>query len=243
MLLEHLPEERLCLRLFLHMSNGVHHVIAVVEPQPKHAEDWYAQLLLQHLKVHRPMRTLILSGSPDQLANAGVTGACCVRIARGDQQHWHAVEMRHSQLPFQVDTFDFVVLHDCVAQGDIGTLASIRRAIPGGGQLLVMGGGWFSPRRLRKAGRKDRAFRTGWLRSRMEQLGFKPRGASGRGLAGFDLVLDRGIGRYLQPCGDRLAIRARRCEGHPDIRLVRFSKPRAVMGPAAWDGANRDYPE
>lgn len=151
--------------------------------------------------------------------------------------------MNASGLPFQVDVFDMVVLHDCVAQGDIGALASVRRAMAGGGQLLVMGSGWFSPRRLRQAGRQQRAFRTGWLRSRMQQLGFTPRGASGRGLAGFDLVLDQGLARYLLPCGDHIAIRARLREGRPDIRLVRFSKPRAAMGPAAWDGANRDYPE
>ncbi len=241
--LEHARAEGLCLPLIPRKSNGAQHVIAVVEPQPKHAEDWYAQLLLQNLELHRPMRTLVLSDAPDQLASAGVTSACSVRIARGDKHQWYAVETKRSELPFQVDVFDFVVLHDCVSQGDIHTLAAVRRAIPGGGQLLVMGSGWFSPRRLRKRGRTRRAFRTGWLRSRMTRLGFVPRGSSGRGLAGIDWVLDQGVGRYLQPCADHLAIRARRREGHPDIRLVRFSKPRRVMGWAAWEGANRDYPD
>lgn len=235
--------KRLCLRLILRKSNGVQHVIAVVEPQPKHFEDWYAQVLAQNLDLHKPMRTLVISGSPDDLASAGVKSSCSVRIARGEEHRWHAVETNWTELPFQVDVFDLVVLHNCVTQGDVHTLAAVRRAIPGGGQLLVMGSGWFSPRRLRKRDRKGPAFRTAWLRSKMSQLGFTPRAASGRGLAGFDLILDQGVARYLQPCSDRLAIRARRREGHPDIRLVRFSKPRSVMGPAAWEGANRDYPE
>jgi SAM-dependent methyltransferase len=219
-------------------------VIAVVEPQPKQAQDWYAQLLLQNFQRHRPMRTLVISGSPGELATAGVSAPCCVRIARGGEYRWHVVETSRLALPFQVDVFDFVVLHNCVAQGDVRALAAVRRAMPGGAQLLVMGSGWFNPRRLRKRGRTSRAFRPGWLRSRMEQLGFMPRGASGRGVAGLDLELDHGIGRFLQPCGDQLAIRARRREGRPDIRLVRFSTPRSVVGPAAaWEGANRDYPE
>lgn len=235
--------KRVCLPLIPRKSNGGQHVIAVVERQPKQAQDWYAQLLLQNFQVHRPMRTLVISGSPSELASAGVSGACSVRIARGDEHRWHVVEADTSALPFQVDVFDFVVLHDCVAQGDVQALAAVRRAMPAGGQLLVMGSGWFNPRRVRKRGREARAFRPGWLCTRMEQLGFVPRGASGRGLAGFDLELDQGIGRLLQPCGDCLAIRARRREGRPDIRLVRFSTPRAVVGPAAWEGANRDYPE
>lgn len=217
-------------------------MIAVVEPQPAKADDWYAELLLQTFLDHAPMRTLVLSGQPVQLSAAGVTAPCSVRTARGSRSEWHTLQASWQSLPFQVDTFDLVVLHHCVSQGDVRALAAVRRCMPVGSQLLVLGQAWFNPQRLRKGQRDEPAVRTTWMKRRLDQLSFDLRGVRGRGVAGMDLVLDRGAARLLQPCAEQLAFRARRRDARNNIRLVRFSTPRVVMGQGvAWEGANREF--
>jgi len=239
----------LCLPLFPSKSNGAPRVIAVVKPQPGKAEDWYARLLMQSFKDHRPLRTLVLSTAPDELRAAGVNSASCVRFARGEKVEWHAFDggfpggpgYGSEGLPFQVDVFDLVVLHGCVTQGDVRALAAVRRCMPVGSRLLVMAQAWMNPRRLRKTSRQAPALRTGWARRRLAQLGFDLRVTRGRGVAGTDLVLDHGPARLLQPFADRLAFEATRRDSRHNIRLVRFSTPRVVMGQgAAWDGVNRE---
>ncbi len=216
-------------------------MIALVESEPANAQDWYAHVLDQALEQRRPLRTLVLSGRPEELAAVGVAAPISVRTGQGARATWHALNCRVSGLPFQEDAFDLVVLHEWVDQDDERALAAVRRAMPGGSQLLVLGRGRFSADRWRKVGRGGRSWRPGWLCRRMGVLGFAPRDLRGRGVAGIDMVTGRGWRRGLLACTDRIAIRARRSDGRPDIRLVRFSTPKAAMGgTTAWDGARRE---
>jgi len=216
-------------------------VIAIVESEPARAEDWYAHVLQSTLDQRRPFRALILSGRPEELAAVGVTGPCSVRFGNGDPALWRPVACRADGLPFQVDVFDLVVLHHWVNQNDERTLAAVRRSMPGGSQLLVMGRGWLSAGRLRTEVRQDAAWRPGWLCRRLRSMGFLTKDLRGRGVAGLDWVTGRGWRRALLPASDRIAVRARRSEARHDIRLVRFSSPKTAVGRgAAWDGVRRE---
>lgn len=217
-------------------------VIAVVESEPHKAADWYAHVLLQAIERRRPLRTLVLSGRPADLIGAGVTAACAVRFGNGDAPRWRTLDCRPGALPFQMDVFDLVVLHECVEQNDERVLAGVRRSMPGGSELLVMGRARYSPARLMPAVHAERSFRPGWLIRRLRRMGFVTKDARGRGVGGIDSVTGRGWRRPLLACSDRVAVRARRSEARHDIRLVRFSTPKPVVGSAAWDSVNRDYP-
>lgn len=216
-------------------------MIAVVESEPTHAEDWYAHVLRDLLEQRQPLRTLVLSGRPEELAPAGVIAPVCVRVGREARTRWCTLECEALSLPFQSDAFDLVVLHHWVSQGDERALAVVRRCLAGGGHLLVLGRGRWSAGRLRPTVRREKSWRPGWLCSRLRRMGFSPKDLRGRGVAGLDLTTGRGWRRMLLPGSDRVAVRARRSEARRDIRLVRFSSPRtAVGGSAAWDGARRE---
>lgn len=217
-------------------------VIAVVESEPYKATDWYAHVLLQAIERRRPLRALVISGRPADLVGAGVTATCCVRIGNGAAPRWRTLACRAGALPFQMDVFDLVVLHECVEQNDERVLAAVRRSMPGGSELLVMGRARYSPARVRPRVRRERSFRPGWLIRRLRRMGFVTKDARGRGVGGIDSVTGRGWRRPLLGCSDRVAVRARRSEARHDIRLVRFSTPKPVVGSAAWDSVNRDYP-
>ncbi len=215
-------------------------MIAVVDTEPALAADWYAHQLQLALEQRRPLRTLVLSGRPEELAALGVTARCSVRLGVGEKAGWREVQCKGASLPFQSDVFDLVVLHHWVNQDQERRLAEVRRSMPGGSQLLVLGRGWASSGRLRRDIRREKSWRPGWLCNRLRRMGFVPRDLKGRGVAGLDLATGRGWRRALLGCSDRIAVRARRSEARTDIRLVRFSSPRAAVGQAAWDGARRD---
>ena len=219
-------------------------VIAVVQSEPQQPEAWCAHVLSQALERRRPLRTLVLSGAHAELADAGVTAPCTVRIANGNgEARWRHLTCAPDALPFQMDVFDLVVLHEWIQQNDERPLAAVRRSMPGGSELLVLGRARFSTRRLSREERAKPSWRPGWLSRRLRLMGFVTKDLRGRGVGGLDIVTGRGWRRPLVACSDRVALRARRSEARHDIRLVRFSRPRAVMGRgAAWDTANRDYP-
>ncbi len=198
-------------------------------------------MVRQALDQRRPQRTLVLSGDPGALAGLGIESPCSVGIGHGPHVAWRPVRVDQGLLPFQPDVFDLVVLHDCLRQGEEHALARIRSTMPGGSTLLVLGRGWLSAGRFRAGWRRSPAWRPGWLCRRLRQMGFTPRDQRGRGLAGADLLTGQGWRRGLLVCSDRVAVRARRSDGRPDIRLVRFSTPRTVVGGnTAWDGARRE---
>lgn len=215
-------------------------VIAVVESEPTNPEDWYAHVLNQAFERQRPLRALVLSGAPQQLADAGVPSACAVRFGNGAEPRWASLVCRPPSLPFQVDCFDLVILHELVNQGDERLLATVRRSMPGGSHLLVLGRARFSARRLGRRTRAKNAFRPGWLSRRLRLMGFVTKDLRGRGVGGIDLSTGQGWRKSLLGCSDRVALRARRSEARHDIRLVRFSSPKVATPTAAWDSANRE---
>lgn len=219
-------------------------VIAVVESEPQRPEDWCAHVLHQALVRRRPLRTLVLSGAPEELVSVGVKGPCSIRFAKGGGgAHWRTLSCAGNALPFQMDVFDLVVLHEWVQQNDERPLAAVRRSMPGGSDLLVLGRARYSARRLTPSGRDHRSWRPGWLSRRLRLMGFVTKDIRGRGVAGLDMVTGRGWRRSLVSCSDRVALRARRSEARNDIRLVRFSTPKTVVGRGtAWESANREYP-
>ena len=183
----------------------------------------------------------MLSGNPADLASEGVPAACAVRLLRGGQEHWLPVDCSGPQLPFQMDVFDLVVMHHWIAPFDERAIANVRRCMPGGSHLLILGQPALSARRIRPEARRLPSPSPGWLSRRLRRMGFVVKDQRGRGLAGLDLVTGRGWRRPLLLCSDRFAITARRSEARHDIRLVRFSSPRAVVGRgAAWEGAKRE---
>lgn len=220
-------------------------VIAVVESEPQHPDQWCAHVLQQCLERRRPLRALVLSGAPEELAEVGVSSTCAIRIANGGGDvRWRSVQCDAHQLPFQMDVFDLVVLHDWVRQNDERLLASVRRCMPGGSELLVLGRAQLSVKRLSRRERDLPSWRPGWLSRRLRLMGFITKDLRGRGVAGIDCVTGRGWRRGLLTFSDRVALRARRSEARHDIRLVRFSRPKSVVGQGAvWDSVNRDYPD
>jgi SAM-dependent methyltransferase len=216
-------------------------VIAVAETEPREAKAWYAHVLRQAIERRQPLRVLVLSGMPAELASEGVPAACSVRLLRGGQARWFPVDFSGPQLPFQMDVFDLVVMHHWITPLDERPIANVRRCMPGGGHLLILGQPSLSVRRIRQGARRLPSPSPDWLRRRLRRMGFVVKDQRGRGLAGLDLVTGRGWRRPLLVCSDRFAITARRSEARHDIRLVRFSSPRTVVGSgAAWDGANRE---
>jgi hypothetical protein len=216
-------------------------VIAVAETEPRDAKTWYAHVLRQAIERRQPLRALVLSGRPGELAAEGVPGACAVRLLRGGQEQWLSVDMSGPQLPFQMDVFDLVVMHHWIHPFDESTIATVRRCMPGGSHLLILGQPSLSLRRIRREARRLPSPSPNWLNRRLRRMGFVVKDQRGRGLAGMDLTTGRGWRRPLLCCSDRFAITARRSEARHDIRLVRFSTPRAVVGRgAAWDGAKRE---
>ena len=215
-------------------------VIAVVESEPKNPEDWYAHVLLQAIERHRPLRALVLSARPERLSIAGVPSGCAVRFANGAEPRWSSLVCTPPSLPFQVDCFDLVVLHEMVTQGDERLLATVRRSMPGGSQLLVLGRARFSAQRLGRKTRGENAWRPGWLSRRLRLMGFVTKDVRGRGVGGMDVGTGTGWRKSLLGCSDRVALRARRSEARHDIRLVRFSPPKVSNPTAAWDSVNRE---
>ena len=216
-------------------------MIAVAEAEPRDAKDWYAHVLRQAIERRQPLRALVLSGLPGELVSEGVPAACAVRLLRDGQERWMPVDFSGPQLPFQMDVFDLVVMHHWVNPFDERAIANVRRCMPGGSHLLILGQPAFSIRRIRPEARRLPSPSPDWLGRRLRRMGFVVKDQRGRGLAGLDLVTGRGWRRPFLACSDRFAITARRSEARHDIRLVRFSTPRAVVGRgAAWDGAKRE---
>jgi SAM-dependent methyltransferase len=217
-------------------------VIAVVETEPREARDWYAHALRQAIERRQPLRALVLSGRPAELAQAGVPGTCSVRVLRSGEERWLPVTFAGPQLPFQMDVFDLVVMHHWIERFDERAIANVRRCMPGGSHLLILGRSNLSISRLRRAERAAvPSTSPDWLYRRLRRMGFVVKDQRGRGLAGLDITTGRGWRRPLLACSDRFAITARRSEARHDIRLVRFSSPRTVVGSsAAWDGAKRE---
>lgn len=216
-------------------------VIAVVETEPRDAQAWYAHMLRQAIERRQPLRTLVLSGHPVELAAEGVPGPCAVRFFRGDQEHWLPVNCTGPQLPFQMDVFDLVIMHHWLDGTDERAIANIRRCMPGGSHLLILGQPFLSARRIRRIDRRVPSPSPGWLSRRLRRMGFVVKDQRGRGLAGLDVSTGRGWRGPLLACSDRFAVLARRSEARHDIRLVRFSTPRTVVGRGtAWDGAQRE---
>lgn len=216
-------------------------MIAVAETEPREAKAWYGHVLRQTIKRRQPMRTLVLSGRPADLAAEGLPSACAVRVLRDGQECWLPVKCSGPSLPFQMDVFDLVVMHHWIQPSDERAIANVRRCMPGGSQLLVLGQSALSLRRVRRGPQSVPSLSTRWLCHRLTRMGFVVKDQRGRGMAGLDLVTGRGWRKPLLACSDRFAITARRSEARHDIRLVRFSTPRAVVGRGAtWDWAKRE---
>ena len=186
-------------------------VIAVAEAEPRDAKDWYAHVLRQAIERRQPLRALVLSGLPGELVSEGVPAACAVRLQRDGQERWMPVDFSGPQLPFQMDVFDLVVMHHWVNPFDERAIANVRRCMPGGSHLLILGQPAFSIRRIRPEARRLPSPSPDWLGRRLRRMGFVVKDQRGRGLAGLDLVTGRGWRRPFLACSDRFAITNYRC--------------------------------
>ena len=212
---------------------------AVNKPQITSDPDFHLRVLRDVLVERGPHRTLVLSGQPERLAGAGVMAPCCVRLNTGKKVIWSRVDCAPDLLPFSLDVFDLVVLHERVDQRDEHLLASVRRCMPSGAQLLIMGSARFSARNLLRREPQAVALQPEWLQRRLRELSFTVEDVSGKGLIGQPWNIGRGWRRGLLAMADHVVIRARRGGGRADIRLVRFARPGTAALPAASDGFNR----
>ena len=195
--------------------------------------DFTREALTAVLGRRRPRRMLLIDGrdalTRERLPIEGPPGSRMLILARG---HSHStVRCRTRQLPFEHGAFDVVVLLHSVRDGDEPELAEACRVLAGGGELLVVGWNrWGYAGRFVNPQRWPR-LRAGALKRCLATLGMTPERTFGFGLASHAVGIEEG--RWWQfaikPVSDVHMLHCRHETGAPDVRLVRFQRPVAVL--------------
>ncbi len=205
------------------------------------AADWHLAELSQAIDAPAVRRAVVLSQRPEQLVSLGIRDRCSVRTDAGGAPAWQGLRCHARTLPLQAGSLDLLVLHEMLAGDQPELLAAGRYCLRPGGRLLILTHGSLSPGRWGTAGRNRQRVGMRWLQQRLAQFGFESRRWSGRGIAGFDGVLQQDWQRPFLPLCEQVLVDARRCAKPPNVRLVRFSRPKVAVGAGtALDGLSRE---
>lgn len=192
----------------------------------------------QALNRYRPRRTLLLTSDPAELEGISAypvsslfTVYCGAASGVGELHSGPALslECATSALPFQADSFDLVVAHGPLSDGDEELVDEIRRVLQGGAHLLVVGHGHWGSRNLWRSDPEQPAIRPFRICRRLAEQSFVIESCAGYGLARTSLVSGRGLSRPLVAVSDHVLVRARLCKRRPLVNAVRFGRRQTVQ--------------
>ncbi|MEJ2534829.1 MAG: hypothetical protein P8008_05025, partial [Gammaproteobacteria bacterium] len=146
----------------------------------------------------------------------------------GDGALARSVVCEPEALPFQADSFDLVVAHGMLSDGDEALIGSIRRVMRGGAHLLVIGAGRWGSRNIHRWEPRPPAVRPFRICRRLRERSFVIEDCAGYGLARMALRSGDGSSRLLVGVSDQVAVRARLSKARPIVMATRFRKSQAV---------------
>ena len=213
----------------------------LAESTPASADDWHLAELTQALRTPAVGRAMVLSERPEALAALGISDRCSVRTSADEAAVWQSLRCQHQALPVQAGSLDLLVLHEVLDGDQPELIAAARHCLRAGGRLLILAHGCLSPGRWRSAGRDCPRVRLGPLRHRLAQFGFESRRWHGRSIGGLGGALQQDWQQPFLPLCEYLLVDARRRAAPPNVRLVRFTRPKVAMGAGtALDGMSRE---
>lgn len=200
------------------------------------------QTLRDYLHQRRPRRALVVSPDPDCASLLPGEGGHVVIISRPGNGIAPSVECAGDSLPFQSRVFDLVLAEHVLSHGAEPGLAEFERVLEGGGQLVVLGlGFWGSRYRLSRRDGAPTAIRPMRLCRELEYRDFTIEECAGAGIAGAQVRTGGGWKKPLLGVCDEVMIRARSQGSSRIVTPLRMGRTQAVGAQsAALDGLNRE---
>ena len=191
----------------------------------------------QAMDRYRPRRTLLLTTAPASLPGLGAYPLSSLFTVycgpAADELAGHAGPPRSlacglETLPFQSDSFDLVVAHQLLCDGDEALVAEIRRVLQGGAHLLIVGDGHWGSRNLWRNNPEQPAIRPFRICRRLRERSFVVESCAGFGLARSSVNSGNGLSRPLVALSDQVMVRARVCKRRPLVARMRFGQRATV---------------
>jgi len=189
------------------------------------------------LEIHHPCAPLF---DPAFLHTASGYHGISIRLSQEESGvNDQVIRCESDQLPFQDHSFQAVVLHHVVSDGDQPELSEAARVLARDGVLILLGlnrMGW----RYRTQGREGRLPGLSPLKvkDRLEELRMTMQGFAGAGLAGMNrpALMHDGFASLGAPLADVVLLQAKHAHS-PEVTPLRFRKTRSgVVQSAAMRG-------
>lgn len=198
----------------------------------------------EYLHRRRPRRVLLVSPQADcrTLLPDDDPGAYAVMLSPSPGTGGRTVKCADRSLPFQSRVFDLVLAEHVLCDGLEPFLPEFERVLEGGGQLVILGLGFWSSRyRLSRQGDVPAAIRPLRLCRVLERRDFTIEQCSGAGVIGSGARTGSGWKKPLVGLSDEILIRARSQGSGRIVTPLRFGRARAIGArSAALDGLNRE---
>lgn len=187
----------------------------------------------QAMDRYRPRRTLLLTTAPGSLRGLGAYPLSSLFTvycgpAMGKQAMHGGPTMSLvcglEALPFQSDSFDLVVAHQLLSDGDEALVDEIRRVLQGGAHLLIVGDGHWGSRNLWRSNPQQPAIRPFRICRRLRERSFVIESCAGYGLVRSSVASGNGLSKPLVALSDQVMVRARVCKRRPLVTRLRFGQ-------------------
>lgn len=192
----------------------------------------------QAMDRYRPRRTLLLTTKPAALSGLSaypVSSLFTVYCGpAGEELASHggpamSLACGLEALPFQSDSFDLVVAHQLLCDGDEALVAEIRRVLQGGAHLLIVGDGHWGSRNLWRNNPQQPAIRPFRICRRLRERSFMIESCAGYGLARSSVTSGSGLSKPLLALSDQVMVRARVYKRRPLVTRMRFGQRVSVQ--------------